>query len=141
VIAKAYPNWLFEEGFKEDDPFWVPDLRETKAARLVRARKAMDDIFSDDRNTHISISSHSGMIGSLLECESSNPISIFLQGNVGTALIFKVLGHREFGLGTGQVIPVIVKAETVVGKLPAIGQTPWEKVDLCSEPPAILLPN
>jgi hypothetical protein len=55
-------------------------------------------------------------------------------------LIFKVLGHREFGLGTGQVIQVLVKAERVLGKLPASGETPWEKVDLCSEPPN-MLPN
>ncbi len=70
MIAKTYPDWPFEEGFAEDDPFWVLDLRETNAAMLVRARKAMDDIFSDDPNTHISISSHSGMIASLLECKS-----------------------------------------------------------------------
>ena len=63
-----------------------------------------------------------------------------MQGDVGTLLIFIVLGHREFGLGTGQVIPVLVKAERVVGDLPASGDTPWEKVDLCSEPPA-MLPN
>jgi broad specificity phosphatase PhoE len=74
VISKAYPDWPFEDGFAEDDPFWIPDLRETDAAMLVRARKAMDDIFSDDPNTHISISSHSGMIASLLECKSIIPI-------------------------------------------------------------------
>lgn len=70
MIAKAYPDWPFEEGFAEDDLLWLPDLRETDAAMLVRARKAMDDIFSDDPNMHISISSHSGMIASLLECKS-----------------------------------------------------------------------
>jgi hypothetical protein len=70
VIAKAYPDWPFEEGFAEDDLLWLPDLRETDAAMLVRARKAMDDIFSDDPNMHVSISSHSGMIASLLECNS-----------------------------------------------------------------------
>jgi hypothetical protein len=48
-----------------------------------------------------------------------------------------VIGHREFGLGTGQVIPVLVKAETVVGTLPPVGEIPWEPVKLCTEPPAM----
>jgi hypothetical protein len=54
-------------------------------------------------------------------------------------LNFTVIGHREFGLGTGQVIPVLVKAERIVGELPPSGDTPWEKVDLCTEPPTVLL--
>jgi len=76
TIQKLYPDWPFEEGFAENDPLWVPDLQETGAAMVVRARSAMDDIFNGDRSTHISISSHSGMIASMLECKSS--ISIFL---------------------------------------------------------------
>jgi broad specificity phosphatase PhoE len=69
VIHEAYPDWPFEDGFEENDLLWVPDLRETNAAMVVRARKAMDDIFDTDKNTHVSISSHSGAIASLLECK------------------------------------------------------------------------
>jgi broad specificity phosphatase PhoE len=68
-IQKLFPQWPIEEGFKENDPLWVPDLRETDAAMAVRARSAMDDIFNNDGKTHISISSHSGMIASLLKCK------------------------------------------------------------------------
>jgi len=119
VIQKNHPTWIFEEGFEEEDPLWVPDRRETRAAMKVRARKAMDDIFNGDANTHISISSHSGMIAALLD----------------------FLGHREFGLGTGQAIPVLVKAEKVVGTLPPVGEMPWRHERLCTEPPDIPLPN
>ncbi|KAN0108244.1 phosphoglycerate mutase [Hyaloscypha variabilis] len=119
TIHELYPEWPFEEGFAENDPLWVPDLQETNAAMVVRARSAMDDIFSADGKTHISISSHSGMIASLLE----------------------FLGHRKFRLETGQAIPVLVKAERVNGELPPSGETPWKKIDLCTEPPAPLLPN
>jgi broad specificity phosphatase PhoE len=70
TIHELYPEWPFEEGFAENDPLWVPDLQETNAAMVVRARSAMDDIFGADGKTHISISSHSGMIASLLECKS-----------------------------------------------------------------------
>jgi broad specificity phosphatase PhoE len=72
VIQQYYAEWKFEEGFAESDPLWVPDLRETGAAMLLRARSAMDDIFNEDMDTHISISSHSGMISSLLECKFVN---------------------------------------------------------------------
>lgn len=70
MIQKLYPDWPFEEEFAENDPLWVPDLRETDPAMVVRARSAIDDIFNADENTHVSISSHSGMIASLLECKS-----------------------------------------------------------------------
>ncbi len=46
-----------------------------------------------------------------------------------------VLGHREFSLGTGQVIPVLVKAEKVVGKLPEVKKEPWEAIKTCSAAP------
>jgi len=71
VIQKLYPDWPLEDGFAENDELWLSDLRETNQARLVRARAAMDDIFNADGNTHISVSSHSGMIGSLLDCKSN----------------------------------------------------------------------
>lgn len=69
MIQKAYPDWPFEEGFEENDLLWVPYLRETNATVIVRVRKAMDDIFNADKSTHISISSHSGTIASLLDCK------------------------------------------------------------------------
>jgi len=49
----------------------------------------LDDLFAHDANTWLSITSHSGEIRSLL----------------------RVLGHREFSLGTGAVIPVLVEAK------------------------------
>lgn len=68
-ISRRYPDFRFEDGFEEHDKLWVPDLRETEEAMLVRARSAMDDIFNEDESTHISISSHSGMIATILKCE------------------------------------------------------------------------
>lgn len=46
-----------------------------------------------------------------------------------------VVGHREFGLGTGQVIPVLVKAEKIYGKPPNRVIDPPTTVSTCSEPP------
>lgn len=47
-----------------------------------------------------------------------------------------MIGHRDFGLGTGQVIPVLVKAEKVDGTAP-IGSAPTStSVSTCTAPPA-----
>ncbi|TVY65628.1 putative phosphoglycerate mutase [Lachnellula suecica] len=97
VIHEHYPNWPFETNFEEDDPLWDAELRETNEAMDIRLKEALDDVFTNDKNTYLSISSHSGAIGSIL----------------------RVLGHRNFGLGTGQVIPVLVKAEWVSGDGPS----------------------
>lgn len=51
--------------------------------------RLLDDVFGNDGSSFVSFTSHSGAIGSLL----------------------RVLGHQEFRLATGAVIPVLVRAE------------------------------
>jgi broad specificity phosphatase PhoE len=87
------PNFLFEEGFSETDLLWRgnEDEGETSAHQVARSKIVIDDVFSHDDNTWISITSHSGEIGSILT----------------------VLNHQSFSLSTGQIIPVLVKAELV----------------------------
>lgn len=46
-----------------------------------------------------------------------------------------VLGHRDFALGTGQVIPVLVKIVKVIGVPPVVKPAPWQEEKTCSEPP------
>lgn len=46
----------------------------------------------------------------------------------------KVLKHRTFALGTGQVIPVFVRAEEVVGEGPNREKGPYTTVSTCSKP-------
>lgn len=68
-IAENYPTYRFEEDFVEDDPLWDAITRETNSAQDVRSRTVLDDVFSQDANTYISITSHSGEIGSILRGE------------------------------------------------------------------------
>lgn len=89
-IASQYPTWHFEKGFAELDPLWNGTYAETNAAQDVRSKTVLDDVFANDASTYISITSHSGEIASIL----------------------RVLGHRDFSLRTGAVIPVLVRAET-----------------------------
>ncbi|EPE29330.1 Phosphoglycerate mutase-like protein [Glarea lozoyensis ATCC 20868] len=116
VIHGHYPDWPFEEGFAEEDPLWDAELRESDEAMDIRLRKALDEVFGTDENTWISISSHSGAIGSTL----------------------RVLGHRVFSLGTGQVIPVLVKAEKAAGTGPPREKGPYFKVPTCPKPPPVI---
>jgi hypothetical protein len=66
IIHENYPDWPFEEGFEEEDPLWSLTLRETNEAQDQRAHKVLNDVFSTNQNTYISISSHSGQITAAL---------------------------------------------------------------------------
>lgn len=66
VIQAKYLNWLFEDGFTEEDELYSDILRESAEAQDQRTKVVLDDIFSNDKNTHISISSHSGEISSMM---------------------------------------------------------------------------
>ncbi|CAK7216756.1 putative phosphoglycerate mutase pmu1 [Sporothrix curviconia] len=126
ALHAAFPVAMFEDGFAEEDPLWTGTTDETPAANDVRSWALLDDIFSstthdddDDDNdaTWLSFTSHSGEITSLL----------------------RVLGHRPFPLSTGQIIPVLVRAETVPDDdktpPPPPTNTEWAKADTCKAPP------
>ena len=91
VIRDMFPGAVFEKGFSEVDPLWrgKEGEGETKAHQAQRSIEVLRDVFAHDDATWISISSHSGEIAALLA----------------------VLGHRQFSLSTGQIIPVLVKGE------------------------------
>ncbi|KAM0326700.1 hypothetical protein ACHAQA_006571 [Verticillium albo-atrum] len=90
-IEEEFPTWKFEAGFTEFDELWREDENETNDAKEARARDVLDDVFRADEKTWLSVTSHSGQITALL----------------------KGLNHRPFRLATGQIIPVLVKAEAV----------------------------
>ncbi|KAG9254527.1 histidine phosphatase superfamily [Emericellopsis atlantica] len=94
-IHAAIPALRFEDGFTEEDELWRGDVSEGEIQphQDWRSQSVLDDVFVEDDATWISVTSHSGEIRSLL----------------------RVLGHREFSLSTGQIIPVLVKAEVVEG--------------------------
>lgn len=90
-IREHYPSYSIEPGFTENDELWSPDVRESNSAQDIRLRDLLDDVFTHDKSKYISLTSHSGSIASIL----------------------RVVGHREFRLQTGGVIPVLVKAEQI----------------------------
>lgn len=73
-IKSNFPGFRIEEGFAEEDPYWVKLKAEPRANQDARSRAVLEDIFANDDSTYISISSHSGEIGSLLRGKSKNLI-------------------------------------------------------------------
>jgi hypothetical protein len=114
-IAANYPSYTFEPGFTEEDELWTGTTTEVGAAQDFRSKALLDDIFSNDNRTYLSFSSHSGEITSLL----------------------RVLGHRPFRLSTGQIIPVLVKAETIEPEqaTATVTSASWTPSPFCTEPP------
>ncbi|KJY01752.1 phosphoglycerate mutase family protein [Zymoseptoria brevis] len=84
-------GWEVEEGLTEEDELWQADHRETNEEIDERIGEWLDGLFAREKGVVVSVTSHSGAIASHL----------------------RVLGHREFKLLTGGMIPVLVKATRV----------------------------
>ncbi|MCJ1277553.1 hypothetical protein MMC21_005366 [Puttea exsequens] len=92
-IHSQFPSYNIEPGFTETDELWDPVVRESDEDMDARLRVLLDDLFAHDKGTFVSVTSHSGAVAGVL----------------------RVLGHREFRLGTGSVVTVFVRAEMVGG--------------------------
>lgn len=111
-IATTYPSYRIEAGFQEQDPLWVPDLRESDPALRVRMKSLLDDIFRRTREGEervFSLTSHGG----------------------STAIMLNVMRHRVFNLRTGAVMPVLVEVVEVEGKEPEVPVGPWQPKPDC----------
>ena len=65
-IHNLFPSYRIEPGFTQDDELWVALHGETNTDQDVRSKMVLDSVFSTDDSTYISITSHSGEIGSIL---------------------------------------------------------------------------
>lgn len=117
VIAQRYPDFPFEAGFAEEDPLWLANVRESDSELDHRINGFLDDIFEQDKNAFISLTSHSGAIGGFL----------------------RVLGHEPFSLPTGGVIPVFVKGQKIYGQAPHRKIEPGLPPPVCDNPPPALI--
>jgi len=93
VIQSNFPPpvYSFESGFLEEDTLWTPDERETKLHVRERAHSVLDKIFSGDE-TYVSITAHGGIINGILAA----------------------MGHPPYSLPTGGVLPLVVRAISVM---------------------------
>jgi hypothetical protein len=120
-IEAMFPWYRFEAGFTEDDELWRSYESETGDAQDARAKAVLDDVFrgaDGDSGAWVSITTHSGAASRLLQ----------------------VLGHREFRLSTGQIIPILVKAEAVELQ-PEPTFVAHEPYSTCTSPPITSIPG
>lgn len=89
AIESDYPGFKIEDSMNESDELWNGVTAESESAHEKRMLALLDDVFTNDDHTWISMTSHSGTIRTILD----------------------VLGHQPFSLATGAVIPVLVKAQ------------------------------
>ena len=77
-IHNNFPGYQIEPGFTENDELWEAFHGETNDDQDIRSKRVLDQVFSTDRSTYISITSHSGEIGSILRGKplSSNTINM-----------------------------------------------------------------
>ncbi|EPE34938.1 Phosphoglycerate mutase-like protein [Glarea lozoyensis ATCC 20868] len=118
-IRKTFPTFEIEKGFSEQDLLFKPHFAEQPVDQDIRTKAVLDDVFGNDSNTWLSITSHSGETASLL----------------------RVLKHRVFSLSTGSVIPVLVKAETIKGTAPVTSTVAWSSISTCSTAPPLPTPT
>ena len=113
-IEESFPDYNIEKGFSEYDELWDGVTAETSDAQAARSKKWLDQVFVTDEHTWISATSHSGELASTLS----------------------VLGHQEFPLNTGAVIPVLVKAIFLpVSDTPPATSWSWTVSTHCAAPP------
>ncbi|KAF2428047.1 phosphoglycerate mutase-like protein [Tothia fuscella] len=117
-IQNTYPGFKVESGFSEFDNLWNGVTSETSTAQDLRSKALLDDIFSSEKGSYHSCTSHSGEVASLL----------------------RVLGHIPFSLSTGAIIPVLVKAEILSGSALATSAT-WTASAHCTVPPVTSISN
>ncbi|KAG6000760.1 hypothetical protein E4U21_005031 [Claviceps maximensis] len=116
-LAEFMPGWNFETGFHEKDHLWRADKGETPEHQVARSKRVLDQVFTKDDSTWISVTSHSGEIRALLNA----------------------LNHRPFGLSTGQIIPVLIKAE-LIAPVPTTTSLPeFTPEATCKQPPVTSL--
>lgn len=65
-IQNSFPKYKIEPGFTENDELFEELHAETPTDQDIRSKTVLNQVFSTDRSTYISITSHSGEIASLL---------------------------------------------------------------------------
>ncbi|KAE9576551.1 hypothetical protein CGMCC3_g7407 [Colletotrichum fructicola] len=88
-IEGAYPKYIIEPGFTEEDQLWKADQFETTESHVARKQQVLNEIFSTDPSQFVSLTVHSYAI----------------------AAILRVGGQEEFRVREGSSIAVLVRGE------------------------------
>ncbi|KAH9232169.1 hypothetical protein K456DRAFT_38320 [Colletotrichum gloeosporioides 23] len=90
-IEEAYPRYIIEPGFTEEDQLWKADQFETTESHVARKQQVLDEIFSTNPSQFVSLTVHSYAISAILRAG----------------------GQEEFRVREGSSIAVLVRGKRV----------------------------
>ncbi|OLN86611.1 putative phosphoglycerate mutase-like protein 1 [Colletotrichum chlorophyti] len=90
-IQSAYPEYVVEPGFTENDQLWKADRFESTEEHLARKQLVLEEIFSTDSNQFVSLTVHSYAIAAIL--------------GVG--------GQAEFRVREGSTIAILMRGDRI----------------------------
>ncbi|KAG6889697.1 hypothetical protein C0995_015445 [Termitomyces sp. Mi166 len=93
-IHATFPEFRIEPGFTENDLLWTPEVRETDAHVAGRAKQVLDLVFSEDKDSFISVTGHGGIINGFM-------------ASVGRPTYNLPTGERESSTG---ILPIVIKS-------------------------------
>ncbi|KAK1983000.1 phosphoglycerate mutase [Colletotrichum cereale] len=87
-IESAYPGYMFEPGFTEEDQLWKADRFETAEEHIARKQQVLDEIFSTDGKQFVSLTAHSYAISAILgvggqeefKVREGSSVALFIRG-------------------------------------------------------------
>ncbi|CAK9436472.1 uncharacterized protein LODBEIA_P10300 [Lodderomyces beijingensis] len=94
-LESRFPNLVFDDAVPEEDlvfDSYVRPHKESLSEQFVRVNGVLSEIFENDENDVICVTSHAGTIRSFIT----------------------VIGHRKFTIPTGGMIPIVVRGEKIV---------------------------
>ena len=97
-IASDFPDYLFEEGFTEEDVTWDPEIRETPEELDVRATKVLDVIFDNDEEQ---CTSRTLSLRAVTYKKTTFPVISITSHHGFIDAFLRVCGHRPWALPTG----------------------------------------
>jgi broad specificity phosphatase PhoE len=65
-IKEHYPDYIVEPGFSEDDVLWSSSREETEEEHVARKQRLLEDMFENDGNEFVALTTHSYAISAIL---------------------------------------------------------------------------
>jgi broad specificity phosphatase PhoE len=75
-IANNFPDYVSLPSFSEEDNLWTADGWEADGALEERSQQVLEDIFSDDCNPFVALTTHSYLISAILALVGMKPFLV-----------------------------------------------------------------
>lgn len=108
AVATAFPSFIFEAGFAERDRLWRSDYRERPLEQTFRERRALEEVCLPA--CHVADSADSlRRAPQIFLADSNAVIGITTHGGVMSTLL-EIIGYPSIHIPVAAILPVLVKA-------------------------------